>query len=86
MNFLERAEQWLIDQDPESSLDLTEYGDGTTMQDVQDILESGGSLVEVYDYISGIEPVVRFTFSDGVDYFMEGTLNDVNNELWEDEE
>lgn len=81
MNFLDRVTQWLLDQDPETSADLIDHGEGVTMTDVHLILETGGWLVEVYDYING-EHVIRFTFSDGTDYYMEGTINDVNNELW----
>ena len=82
MTFLEAVTEWVLNQDPEDFPDIIDIGDdGLTISDLQAAIIGGVEISEVYDYYSD-EPIVRFTLSSGQDYYMEGTLNDINSELW----
>lgn len=82
MTFLEAVTEWVLNQDPEDFPDIIDIGDdGLTISDLQAAIISGVEISEVYEYYSD-ELIVRFTLSSGQDYYMEGTLNDINSELW----
>lgn len=82
MIFLDVLTEWLLNQDQEEFPDVLDIGtDNLTLTDLQRELTNGATITEVYEYHPD-ETVVRFTLSNGLDYYMEGTINDINNEIW----
>ena len=82
MNFLEAFENWVMVQDAEDFPDIIDIGDDNlTLADAQAKIVLGISVKEVYYYYQE-EHIMRITFADKSDWYFEGTMNEVNNEIW----